>query len=460
MTDRPVIGYIFSSTVELTRVCKYSCGYCPFGKRSEGLPTLADLSARFREISRNGAVEVVLVAGEAPQEFPEIQLMLKREGCFSFSEYLQKACRQALDERLLPVISCGFLERHELQALSSFAASVRIDILPGNLDKPGEAHEKARGRNQKSGREMIERAHALEIPYHLDFLLGIGESDEDRLRVIGELGAFCAADPFLQDVRVIPFQPLPGTELRARPPLGFEAVGRVTEALRKVFPVHAIGIAPHLFHRYPELVEHGLNDLGPLPFSTGDPMMTGFPIPGPEILKNRLAEVSAIPLERLPLTTRAAREREFLVPTLAHGGQRVQDRNGGAVSLIDNDHCFVCGQGNPQGLHLNFTKLDSNSCSVTWVAGPSFQGYAGIVHGGILSTLLDEVMAQCLLELGLRVVTADMRVRFLKPAPIGFPLTVVGNWVGSRSRIHFTTGSVQAPDGTVFAQAEGRFSEC
>ena len=83
-----------------------------------------------------------------------------------------------------------------------------------------------------------------------------------------------------------------------------------------------------------------------------------------------------------------------------------------------------------------------------------------MVHGGILSTLLDELMAQCLIKSGIKVVTADMKVRFLKPAPLGIPLIITGTRVGGRNHFHFTKGTVRLSDGVVLAEAEGRYAEC
>jgi acyl-coenzyme A thioesterase PaaI-like protein len=69
-------------------------------------------------------------------------------------------------------------------------------------------------------------------------------------------------------------------------------------------------------------------------------------------------------------------------------------------------------------------------------------------------------MAQCLIRSGVRVVTADMTVRFFKPAPLEQPLTIRGFRVGGRKNLHFTQGTVSLPDGTVVASAEGRYAEC
>jgi uncharacterized protein (TIGR00369 family) len=98
---------------------------------------------------------------------------------------------------------------------------------------------------------------------------------------------------------------------------------------------------------------------------------------------------------------------------------------------------------------------------VLFRSGPAYQGYAGIVHGGILGTLLDEAMAYAVMGANKEIlaVTADMHIRYLRPTPVGVPLKFVATLVGQRKNLHFARSSVILPDGTVLAEAEGRFAE-
>lgn len=460
MTQGITLTHIFGASTPVCRVCHNACAYCGFRNSDGELAPLETLAAEFAGFAKDGAIQVTLLSGESPQEYPSTQFGLKRERCTSFAEYLKKACALALEAGLLPTIDVGALDAFDIQTVAQTAASIRISLTAASLQKPGEAHAAARGRGPEHFRGQIEQAHRAQLPYHLDFLVGIGETEQERLAFIRKVGTFCAADPWLQDVRLVPFQPLPGTAMSMRPPLAFDHIASAMSALRKVFPVHFLAVAPHLFSRHAELVEHGLNDLGVLPFLTGDPVMPGFPVPAYETMKNRLTERNILLCERLPLTTPAAQNRASVASVLSSARNRLQSRHQSNLKLIDDKHCFVCGRRNSQGLQITFQKREPGTCSTVWTAGPAHQGYAGIVHGGILSTLLDEVMAHAVIASGVQVVTADIRVRFLRPAPVGFPLTIAGNRTGGRNHLHLAKGVVMMPDGTVLAEAEGRFAEC
>lgn len=454
------IGFVNSATVVLTKVCRESCGYCSFHEDSGGLLPLGDLLEILPKIRSGRALEVVLVTGESPQEYPHIQIALKREECHSFSEYLEKACRTVLGFDLLPVPALGHLDSLTAKTLAECACSVRIDLAAADLNHPGQAHENARRRDRQAGRESIQHAHEAGLPYHLGLLIGIGESAEERLSFIQDLGRFCASDPYLQDIRVIPFQPCPGTPMHDRPPLALSELSPVIRELKIAFPVHQISISPGLCTSFHALLEEGINDLGSLAADGEDPVMPLFPSGGIEAIAGKLLGRRFVLKERLPLTTNAGLKRPTLSATLDACRYRLSSRGRTSLDLVDDSHCFVCGNRNPEGMHLTFQVTGPFSCSTQWTPTKNFQGYTGITHGGILSTLLDEIMAQCLILGGIRVVTADMSVRFLRPAPLGIPFTVSGVRVGGRRHLHLTRGTIRSADGVVFAESEGRYIEC
>ncbi|HQG29562.1 MAG TPA: hypothetical protein PLY73_13505, partial [Candidatus Ozemobacteraceae bacterium] len=275
MTQGTTLTHVFGAAVAVCRVCRNSCGYCAFRNVECGLVSLEQLSAEFAGFAKGGAVQVSLMSGESPHEYPSIQFALKRESCISYAEYLRKACSLAVEAGLLPVVEAGALAPFDIQTVSEAAASIRFSLTAAGLHGKGEAHAEARSRGPDHAKGLIEQAHRWQLPYHLDFLIGIGETEADRHEFIKTIGAFCGADPWLQDVRLVPFQPVPGTPMSSRPPLGFDQTAAAMCVLREAFPVHCRAIAPHLFSRFAELAGHGLNDLGPLPFLNGDPVMPG-----------------------------------------------------------------------------------------------------------------------------------------------------------------------------------------
>ncbi|OGP92913.1 MAG: hypothetical protein A2156_10165 [Deltaproteobacteria bacterium RBG_16_48_10] len=120
--------------------------------------------------------------------------------------------------------------------------------------------------------------------------------------------------------------------------------------------------------------------------------------------------------------------------------------------FVTYGNCFVCGENNPGGLRLNFEiDKEKQTLKTTFVANPVYQGYDGIVHGGIISTLLDEAMAKLAYELGYNTVTASLEIRFKKPAPILEPLRVNGEITEVKARIVKAKAHVTKEDGTILA---------
>ena len=122
------------------------------------------------------------------------------------------------------------------------------------------------------------------------------------------------------------------------------------------------------------------------------------------------------------------------------------------MKLETNGNCFVCGENNPNGLRLSFEiDKEKQTLKTTFVASPTFQGWDGIVHGGILSTLLDEAMAKLVYELGYQAVTASIEIKFKKPAPILEPLLVFGEVTEVSKRLIRAKAHIAKKDGTILA---------
>ncbi|WP_337996420.1 PaaI family thioesterase [Oleispirillum naphthae] len=117
-----------------------------------------------------------------------------------------------------------------------------------------------------------------------------------------------------------------------------------------------------------------------------------------------------------------------------------------------NDYCFACGKANPIGLKLKFCERGGRYVSI-FTPGPEHQSYEGALHGGIIGTVLDEVMGRVHCKHGLKVVTARMETRYRHPTPVGQALTVSGWVVKERGKLIEMAGSIALPDGTVTAEA-------
>jgi len=123
------------------------------------------------------------------------------------------------------------------------------------------------------------------------------------------------------------------------------------------------------------------------------------------------------------------------------------------LDLRANEMCFACGRKNPIGLRLEFASAGEEYASELEI-GENYQGWAGMAHGGILATALDEVMARLLADKGYRVITARLEVRFLKPVRVGEKLGLRARIVQDRGRFVETEARALLPDGSAAATAK------
>lgn len=124
-----------------------------------------------------------------------------------------------------------------------------------------------------------------------------------------------------------------------------------------------------------------------------------------------------------------------------------------------NDHnCFGCGSLNAAGLHLHFYANPDGSVWAPFDPSRSFEGYGGMIHGGIISTLLDEIMAWSLYRQEIWAVTATMQTRFRKPVEVGVPVRLLGRLEEARGRLLQVRGEIRREsDDVLLAEASGTF---
>jgi acyl-coenzyme A thioesterase PaaI-like protein len=120
------------------------------------------------------------------------------------------------------------------------------------------------------------------------------------------------------------------------------------------------------------------------------------------------------------------------------------------VKLTDNNGCFVCGKDNPVGLKLQFA-VEGDEYVTYYTPPEEHQGWRGITHGGIIATVLDEVMARYAHVLGYNAITGEMTVRLKKPALTGHRLKFVGKLANRERRKLYMTGKAFDEDGTLIA---------
>ncbi len=121
----------------------------------------------------------------------------------------------------------------------------------------------------------------------------------------------------------------------------------------------------------------------------------------------------------------------------------------------DDNWCIACGDNNPHGLHLKF-RWEEEWYVTDFIPQRVHQGWAGIVHGGVLAILLDEAMNDMFSRNGAPVATAELSVRYRRPARVGVPLRVRARMIKSRPPLHQAESEIVDADGMLIATASAK----
>lgn len=126
------------------------------------------------------------------------------------------------------------------------------------------------------------------------------------------------------------------------------------------------------------------------------------------------------------------------------------------LKLQDNGFCFVCGKKNPSGLQLSFS-LKNGKVFSEFSLPDAYQGYAGIIHGGIIAMILDEAIAQAVVLMGYKAVTAQINVKFKSPLIPGEHVMVEAEIVNCSGRIIEGVSRMNGSDSRLIAEAYAKF---
>ena len=122
--------------------------------------------------------------------------------------------------------------------------------------------------------------------------------------------------------------------------------------------------------------------------------------------------------------------------------------------------CLVCGLKNPFGLHASFYEMDNGDLLAIFKPREEHQSYPGRLHGGIISTILDETIGRAVMihtKGEIWGVTIDLQVRFKKPAPLAEELRVIGRITKDSKRFFEGTGELLLADGSIAAAGHGKY---
>ncbi len=127
----------------------------------------------------------------------------------------------------------------------------------------------------------------------------------------------------------------------------------------------------------------------------------------------------------------------------------------------NSNSCFVCGRDNPFGLHLKFYETAPGEVGVDFVAPDHYQGYPGVLHGGVVAAILDETAGRA--HMGgfppRFMFTAKLALRYRKNVPTGKPLKIVGKAGRSKGRIAEAWAGIYDAAGTLLAEADGLYMD-
>lgn len=122
--------------------------------------------------------------------------------------------------------------------------------------------------------------------------------------------------------------------------------------------------------------------------------------------------------------------------------------------------CLVCGLDNKFGLYTSFYELENGELLAIFKPRKEHQSYPGRLHGGIVSTILDETIGRAIMiahEDAYWGVTVEISVKFRQPVPLDQELRVIGRITRDSKRVFEGTGEVLLGDGTVAAEAHGKY---
>ena len=141
-------------------------------------------------------------------------------------------------------------------------------------------------------------------------------------------------------------------------------------------------------------------------------------------------------------------------PTGAVATQGVFDA---ALRAVPQDQCFVCGPDHPHGLRIRYSADPEGGATADWTPTPAWEGFRGIIHGGILATVLDEAMSKAVGATRCEALTVALRVRFRRHVVCGEPLRIRA-WVVKRTkRLIATEATLTSSDGVECAHARASF---
>jgi FO synthase len=314
-------------TLSLSRTCRCYCKYCAFATHQPHLHEPDEvLQILDRAVSRHRVKELLVLTGERPEHNAGVAAKLAELGFADFTAYVVWVCEQALERGLLPHTNLGVLDRVDLERLRAVTASQGL-MLESVAERLMETvHAGSPTKHPAARLQTINAAGELRIPFTSGILVGIGETEEERVASLEALAEVHSRHGHLQEVilqNFVPHQSYYGQEpadiaegaaaeywrtgvahgpVLAAPkwasPISLQDMTRLIAETRRLLPDIGIQVPPNLSDWWPELVAAGATDLGGLS-ANGDHISPEHPFPSPAQVRKRLAADGYALSERL-----------------------------------------------------------------------------------------------------------------------------------------------------------------
>jgi FO synthase len=314
-------------TVSLSRTCRCYCKYCAFATHRAHLYSPDEVEARLDEAVRRNAKELLVLTGEAPDENAEVAARLRSYGHEDFVGYVVRVCERALERGLLPHTNLGVMEADDLARLREVTASQGLMLESISERLMETVHAGSPTKHPEHRLATIEAAGELRIPFTSGILVGIGETEEERVASLEALAEVNERHGHIQEVILQNYVPHPnyyGREVaeiadasaRRRwvseegvsagdvqlpewaTPVTIGEMKRLVAEARRLMPDVGVQVPPNLSDWWIDLVEAGATDLGGLS-ANGDHISPEEAFPSPHEVRKRLAPRGYALTERL-----------------------------------------------------------------------------------------------------------------------------------------------------------------
>src|SRR4051794_23293476 len=194
-------------TLSLSRTCRCYCKYCAFATHQAHLHSPEEVIALLDGAARRRVKELLVLTGERPEVNEEVRARLSSYGHEDFTSYVVWACERALERGLLPHTNLGVLAREDLARLREVTASQGLMLESVSERLMATVHAGSPTKHPARRLETIAAAGELKIPFTSGILVGIGETEQERMDSLAAIAALHERHGHIQEVILQNFVP-------------------------------------------------------------------------------------------------------------------------------------------------------------------------------------------------------------------------------------------------------------